>query len=158
MKDLTTFYQICIYITVVMVVFILALNFVVGLQVFPIIVESGFQTGDGTTDEVFSTITNVHDASGNEGFAAMNNLVLGVGALAGLGAGLALGYLFQSTTLIAVSLFTGIFWSAYINTLSVLKAVGFLQSLTDYGFMLIGTVAMLFIFAGAVTGMLSGSG
>jgi len=155
MRDLTTFFQICIYITVTMVIFTLVVNFVSGLGVFPIEVEAGFQEGENSSD-TFSGITNLDDTTGSEGIESLWNLVLGAGA--GLGVGLFLGWAMHSTSLIGVSLFAGIFWSSYINALSILTSLARLNTLSDYGFIAIGTVGMLFIFSGAVAGMLSGSG
>lgn len=154
MKELSTFFQICIYITVAMVLFTLSINFVSALGVFQTDVEAGFVPGD-TSNETFSSVTNVESGS-LTGMGAVWDLVLG--SSIGLVAGAFLGLLMHSTVFIGIGLFAGVFWSAYGNALSIVNTNNWLMTYPMNLFVVMGTVGMMFIFAGAIAGMLSGSG
>lgn len=153
MRDLSTFFQICIYITIVTIIFTLSISFVGGLGVFPTNTQSGVNVGDDPAG-AFEDMTTLTDGQGNYGSDALWNIV--AGSILGLGAGIVLGWAFHSTALLGVSIFSGIFWSSYISAFSTITSMGFLVGLES--FILVGSVGMLFIFAGAVAGMLSGSG
>jgi len=128
-----------------MVVFTLAINFVNSLEVFPIY-ESGFEPG-GNSSDTFTNITNV-EYENDFGFMAI--LVL----FGGVGAAIVLGALIRSPVYLGIALFAAVFWASYINALGVININNWIPA----GFLLIGTVVMIFIFAGAIIGMLSGSG
>lgn len=146
-KD-NTFYQYCVYITLCMVIFSLAISFVNALQVFDI-EASGSPITNNTSDSVINRLT--QNSSG---------LGLGVGELIGIvivggGAGLVIAWATHSTTAIGAFAFSALFWAAYGNMISV---VHILIPPSLAGFLLIGTVAMGFVWVAAVIGMFSGSG
>ena len=147
---LNTFYQICIYITIAGILFTLSVNFVSGLGVFEYTGESGIQTGENVNSSVaaFTTSNDYQD-----GFV-MDNLWAVV--LAGIAGGLVVAWLTHSTSVIGVYIFAFVFWSSYTNIVSMLYNNNFLGEL--WGFIVIGTVGITFVFIGAVAGMLSGSG
>jgi len=60
----------------------------------------------------------------------------------------------RSPVFAGIFLFGTVFWASYVNTMIVLNLGNFVPT----EFLLIGTVAMMFVFSGAVVGMLSGSG
>lgn len=154
MRELTNFYQVCVYICIVMIIFNLCVSFVSGLGVFPYDVDSGIEAGPNSND----TYTNLTDLGGfnNEGFTGMDGLwIIFLGSGATLIIGLFLVLLTRSTNILGIVLFSGVFWSSYISSFSIINVGGFLNDLP--GFVLIGTVGMLFIFSAAVIGMLSGS-
>jgi len=154
MRDLSNFYQICVYICIVMIIFNLCVSFVSGLGVFPYDVDTGIATGPTSND----TYTNLTDLGGfnSEGYTGMDGLwIIFLGSGSTLIIGLFLVLLTRSTNILGIVLFSGVFWSSYISTISIINVGGFLIDLG--GFVLIGTVGMLFIFSAAVIGMLSGS-
>lgn len=155
MKELSTFFQICIYITVAMVLFTLSISFVSALGVFQTTVETGFVPGD-TTNETFSDLTNLETSSGLTGMNAI--LAIVTGSIIGLVGGMALGWIMQSTVFIGIGVFTGVFWTSYISALSIVNTNNWLMAFPMNLFVGMGTVGMLFIFGAAITGMLSGSG
>lgn len=153
MKDFSTMFQICIYITIVTVIFTVSISFVAGLNIFPTVAQGGVIIDDDA-GQTFEDITTLTDGKGNYGTNALWNIV--AGSILGLAGGIVLGYAFQSTALLGISVFSGIFWSAYISAFAAVTSWGYFEGLE--GFILIGSVGMLFVFAGAVAGMLSGSG
>jgi len=152
MKDLSSLFQICIYITMVVLTLSLLISFVGGLGVFPTY-GSGLDV-DGDPESAFEDMTTITDNQGNYGMNALWAIV--GGSVLGLGAGMVLGWAFHSTVLLGVSIFSGVFWSSYVSALATITSNGFLIGLE--GLVFIGSVGMLFIFAGAIAGMLSGSG
>lgn len=154
--NLGTFYQTSAYICMCLIAVNLAFAFMVGLGVFGENFGGAIQTGDdtsGMTDEFMDI-----DATNDEGsYTGMDALWVIVGGSAvGAGAGLLLGFVTHSSVFVGIGLFSGVFWSSYLNSLNILNLGNFLNDLG--GFVLIGTVLMVFMFAGAVIGMLSGSG
>lgn len=146
-----TFFQICVIITLMLVVFTLCVNFVDGLGIFPVNVPAGFQVGSGTNSS-FSNLTDVRDpVTGlSGGMDALWKVCL---TLSGIGA-VVLGLFFHSTIPLAIYLFGAVFWTSYIRSFSVLSLNNYLPE----SFILIGTVLMMFVFAGAIIGMFGGSG
>ena len=155
MKELSTFFQICIYITVAMVLFTLSISFVSALGVFQTGVDAGFVPGD-TTDETFSGLTNLETSEGLTGMNAI--LAIVTGSIIGLVGGVFLGLLMHSTVFIGIGIFTGVFWTSYGSALSIVNTNNWLMAYPMNLFVVMGTIGMLFIFGAAITGMLSGSG
>lgn len=155
MKDFSTFFQICVYIAVVLITFNCLISFVAGLGVFPTDAQSGIVIIDDPAS-TFEDTTTITDNQGNYGIDALWTIV--GGSVLGLGAGMVLGWAFHSTALLAVSIFAGVFWSSYISAFNTISSIGFLSSSNMVAFIAVGSVGMLFIFSGAVAGMLSGSG
>lgn len=147
MKD--TLFQICVSLTILMFLFTLSVQYVSGLGIFsdePII--QGVDTKTGS--ESYSQATQSPDYE--NGYPA-NLMWATIFAGAG-GLGLVLSYFTQSPSILGVFVFSASFWASYVNTLNVIRIGSFI----DPNFMFIGTAAMFFIWAGAVAGMLSGSG
>lgn len=151
MRDLGTFFQICIYITACVIFFTLSVSFVNSLGVFPYTVESGIETGGGT-NATFLGLT-ISDEYGSG--VSMDTVWSIVFTASGIGA-LFVAWITRSISILGVYIFSVVFWSAYVNALSIINIGGFLSDLM--GFVVIGTVGMVIVFAGAVAGMLSGSG
>ena len=60
----------------------------------------------------------------------------------------------QSTNMIGVWLFSSVFWTSYNNAISVIDVNSWIPG----DFLLMFTVAFLFLWVGAVIGILTGSG
>lgn len=155
MRDMSSFYQICVYICITMVIFNLCVSFVSGMGFYPVSMDVGVEV-EGDTNSTFSNITDTGSFN-TVGLSGMEGLwIIFLGSSASLGIGLFLMLITHSTNVLGVCIFSGVFWSSYVNTLSIINIGGFLVGLS--GFLIIGTVGMLFIFSAAVIGMLSGSG
>jgi len=148
-----TFFQVCIFTCIALVIFTLSINFVSALNVFGVPVQMGFEPGDAA-NETFEDLTNVtyetQEGITLSGMDALWMVILG----GGIGIGLVVAWLTHSTAILGVFVFSSIFWASYVRSLGVLNVGGYLPG----GFILIGTVAFGFVWAGAIAGMLSGSG
>ena len=143
MRDWNTFFQTAIYICILIIILTLAINFINGLNLF-IDVESGVSVGD-KPNNVFQSIT---------GFTGgFEYIWISLLTATGLGA-LVVAKLTQSTNMIGVWLFSGVFWTSYNKCISVVDVNGWIPA----EFLLIFTVAILFLWAAAIIGMLTGSG
>jgi len=139
-----TLFQICIIITLSLFIFNLSVHYVSGMGIFDTGSHSGIVPGDdGNT--TFSSVT--QDNTGMNGIWAL--VLTG----AGLG-GLVVAWMTHSTAILGVSIFSVAFWAAYLNTITILGIGNYIPE----GFLLIGTAGMGFVWAGAIAGMLSGSG
>lgn len=144
---LNSFYQYCVYICIMLIIFNFAIAFVNTLDAFPTTYEVGYN-GTGASDTSFENLTTNTTGSGLQ----MDDVWLIV--VSAFVVGLPLVIATRSTTIIGVYIFSAVFWASYGHTLLVVHSM-----LTGYGdFILIGTVAMTFLWVGAVAGMLSGSG
>jgi len=65
--------------------------------------------------------------------------------------GVFLAWVTQDASILGVFIFSGVFWSAFINSMAILTAIGIPIVLVT-----IFVVPVFFIFVGAVVGMLSG--
>lgn len=154
--NIGTFYQACTYICMCVIAVNLSFAFVTGLGVFGDDFTGGVVVGDDT-DSTMNRFINVSASTDTASYTGMDALWIIVGgSVVGTVAGLGLGLITHSSVFVGIGLFSGVFWSSYLNSLGVLNIGGFLDGLV--GFVLIGTVLMVFMFAGAVIGMLGGSG
>lgn len=141
-----TFFQICIVIVLTLIIFNLAVAWINTLGVFQTTVDAGITTGSNSN----ATMSGITD----QPITSIWDFVL-TGTLTGAAAaGLVLTWLTRSTTILGIWIFSVIFWAAYLNTIGILELYNYIP----IGFILIGTVGMLFIWAAAIAGMLSGSG
>jgi len=148
-----TFFQICVIITVSLAILNIAVNFVSGLGVFPISYSEGTPP-IGSTNATMENLTDVRvqQTSGADlvGLDALFVAVLGGGALAAI----VIAWVTRSTAIIGVWILSAVFWYSYGRTHVILD----LQTYLPTEFILMGTIAMGFVWVGAVAGMLSGSG
>ena len=141
--NLNTLFQTCLYFCLCVIIVTLCINFVEGLNVFPTPIESGFNVG-GSSDNIFGALSGL-----GGGLEFVWLLAMG-GGLAVTGLTL---FITHSTIPLGVYLFSAVFWTSYIRALAVI----YTWHIPD-DFLVIGTVVMLFLFAGAVAGMFGGSG
>ena len=128
-----------------MILFSLGTSFVVGLDIFHTNVQS---TGIDSTIEARAKAIAAGDISA---IAA-----LGIFSVAGLIIVLGYAYRTGSWNIVGAYLFGVLFWGSWGSTLSVLSLGGFFNNSYLTSFLLLITVAMTFIFAGAVIGILGG--
>jgi hypothetical protein len=148
--EMESFYQVCVYLSVALMVFTLSINFTAGLGVFGDISPSGGMDVSGNSSDIVGNFTKNPSSEG--GFGNIWLLVFGAGtAIAGLGA-LAIAIATQNATFVGVYVFSVYFWASYINALSIISLGGFLPA----SFILLFTIPIGFVFIGAVVGMLSG--
>jgi len=143
MREWNTFFQTCIYLCITIIVFCTALAFVNALDIYTDVEAGPFI--DDTPDNVFSSI------SGFDG--GMEFVWLSLVTAGGLGA-LVVAKMTQSTNMIGVWLFSSVFWTSYNNAISVIDVNSWIPG----DFLLMFTVAFLFLWVGAVIGILTGSG
>jgi len=139
---MNTFFRIAIFICLFLIVVNLGWSFIRATGAFPDAGEAGISGAE--SNDVFYAFT---------GFAGGMAGVFAVGAsLGAIGAGL-VSWAVKSTTPMGVYLFSIIFWSSYnssLNIMSVSHIPGSMQILI--------TVGIMFVFVGAIIGMLTGSG
>jgi len=140
----STFFSIAITITLVMLVFTLVANFVAGLGVFDEVTGMGTETSN--TGGVLQSITGLSDPN-------MNSIFIGVTGITFLGA-VGLCYLTKNITPIGLHLFGTIFWTSWLRLSVILSYGGYV----DVELISIFTIGVMFVFIGAIIGMLTGSG
>ena len=141
---MATFYQTCIYLCFGLIAFNLLFNFV---DVFGAFTTTNPDVGV-TVDEgnVLSELTGLTDAS-------MNGLWLI--AVGGTGiAAIGLAWITHSITPVGIHLFSTVFWTAYMRTITVVNYGGYIPG----ELIVVFTVITLLLFVAAVIGMLTGSG
>lgn len=142
---INTFFQFCLYICIALIALNLVIAFVVGLDAFDTEFDLGFQGGDNTS-EVFSSYLS---GGGLSGMGAVWDAVLTASGVAAI----VVAILMHSAIPVGAYIFSGVFWTAYGHSFVVLENL-YIPS----DFLIIGTVLMLFMWAGAIAGMFSGSG
>lgn len=149
--ELRSLFHLCVYFCLIMLIFTMCINLVGGMDIWDVSYDPG------TRNTNFTNLTNVTYTDPSTGTASTGMDALWKIAVAGGGAALIVGFLTRSPVFIGVAAFAGVFWSSYINTISIITQGIDLLSPAG-GFIAIGTAAMGFVFAGALAGMLSGSG
>jgi len=145
---INTFFQLCIYICIVLIVFNLAINFVNATGIF-YTVESGVPVGVNATETFGNETTGFLEGGSITGMEAIWDIGISLGFVGVV----LLATAIHSAIPIGVYIFSAIFWVSYHNALGVLTDL-----YIPAEFLLIGTVMMLFFWCGAVAGMFSGSG
>lgn len=137
----------CLYICMLLIIFTLVVNFIDSTSAFDTKIDSGVesQTTDSGVLEVF---TNSPDQTVNNIW-----LVAVGGSLIGA---VGLAYLTHSIVPVGIHLFSTVFWTSYLRAWNVMSAGSFTDDIS--GLMLVFTAAIMFLFIGAIVGMLTGSG
>lgn len=139
---LNSFFRICIFICLLLIIFNLTWAFVHSLGAFPIGEEG---TGSARTSSAIEIFTGLSD-----GMLGLWGLVTGVGlALSGFAS-----WVTKSTTPIGLFIFADVFWVSYNGTIQIINIGNYMPG----NFMLLATVGITFLFIAAVVGMLTGSG
>jgi len=131
----------CLYITLALLVFSLAANFITSLDVFPIEVNGGIETD--TSEGIVEELTGLSDGLDSIWLIA----TFSTGAVSLLGS-----VITRSPTPIAVHLFSVTFWTSYIRALTALNIGAYIPD----QFLLLFTAPLIFIFIGAVISILAG--
>ena len=153
MKELNTFLQICIYISVALILFTLCVNFVSALDVFQTTVETGIVI-TGSSDNIFSELTGL-----DGGMEFVWSIVLTITGVLSVGAAI----LMHSAIPIGAYLFSAVFWTSYNRCISVVNvpvSEGVLLFSTEplSLFLMIISVGILFLWGAAIVGIFTGSG
>jgi hypothetical protein len=146
-RDWSTFFQTCIYICILLIILTFAISFINELNLF-----YDVNVGVETTNKPNNFL---EELTGFEG--GMEYIWLALITSSGLGT-LVVAKLTQSTNMIGVWLFTSIFWTSYNKCLSVINISYGSQEWIPAEFLIMFTVALLFLWIAAVIGMLTGSG
>jgi len=142
---MNTLFRICVYYCIALLVFTLAFNLVAATGAFPINSGSGLQNVEDTT--VLDQVTSVT--------GGMNSIFLGFTILT-LSGTVILAWALHSLLPIAIYFFGFVFWSSFLSAWGVLTGTGFLGEMQPLFFIFF--IVTVFIFIGAIIGMVSGSG
>ena len=147
MRD--TIFQLCLYITIGMVVFSLIFSLLAGISVF-----SEEQPKEGIEIETTDKDNSFYSITGQD---LEKSLLLSAvtGSIIGIATGGLLSFLTKTTSGIGVGLFSGVFWGAYTNVNNIINAGSYLDNV---GLMVIIHVVVGMLFVGAIIGMFTGSG
>ena len=140
---MNTFFRICIYYCIGLLVFTLLFNLVNATGAFDINVNEGLQVSD--SDSALGELTTLETPN--------MNFLIGLIAT-GVAAGIVVGWVTQSIVPVGISIFGSVFWASFINTHSILSTGGYIPG----ELLLIITVCTALIFVAAIVGMLTGSG
>lgn len=138
-----TAFQACMYFTIILLIFTLSVNFVSAANFFNTQTPTGVELNTSSTNSTFLTLTG----------QTTTDLWLLVLVAAGAG-GIVVAWLTHSTAILGVYLFSVIFWGSYGSMLGVTRIGNYIP----VAFLFIATAALIFIWMGAIIGMLSGSG
>jgi len=119
----------------------------VALNIFGNIGDMGVKPGDNTSETMGNFTKNPSFSGG-----MTMGMIWGIVLTASGAVGLVLAWLTQDASILGVFIFSGVFWSSFINAMVVINAMGFIPLL----FIGLFTLPIIFIFVGAVIGMLSG--
>jgi len=139
---MNTFFRICVFFCLSLIIFSLTWNFVYSLQAFEI-PQGNIEAKEPET--LFSEITDFEEGTGGIFVIALTSAMI---------IGLFASWMTKSPVCIGLSMFGVIFWASYLNTLDIIRIGGYLPTELE----LLFTGGMIFIFSGAVIGMLTGSG
>lgn len=141
---MNTFFRVCVIMSLSLIIFTLSINLINGLGVFPTTVEGGVQNINESN--ALTLLTGLDEPN-------MNAIWLGVTGLTFVLA-LGLSALTRSIIPIGLHLFGIVFWTSYIRTFTIVEIGNWLPS----DLIIIFHVCAIFIFIGAIIGMLTGSG
>ena len=135
------FFRVVIWLSILMIVFNLAIGFVASLDVFP--VESVPGTGYVEPDNILTTFTGLS--------GGMENLWLAITTV-GLLLSIPLAILTNSLIPVGIDIFATVFWTAYIKSHTVLSVGGYIP--TEFLGIFLGV--MVIVFIAAIIAMLTG--
>ena len=138
--EMQSLYQVCIYFTIGLMVFTIAVNVMTGMDIFGNI-EPTIGAEGNDTDSYF------HGFTGRD-IPWFWATVIGIEVLVLI----PLAYFTQSTSAIGVYIFGAVFWTSYAHALTVITNSGYVPLFILPLF----TVPLAFIFIGAVIGMFAG--
>ena len=155
--NLNTFFQLAVYICIVLLLFTLAVNFVNATGAFPITVDSGIETEGRDSPGLFENITGL--APGEiPGFpGGMDFIWAAMLSVTGIAA-VAVAVLMHNTTPLGIWLFSSVFWVSYQGMYDVVNITGIFDTNPMASFFILGTVTIFFIWVAAIIGMFTGSG
>ena len=145
----TSFKTFCISASIFIILINLSINLVIGLGIFPSMMTEPVQN-----TSVSNVTGNATQVASGDFFSYLFSLELGLGSIIGLGVSVWAARS-GSWNVAAATIFSVIFWSAWINNLFIIEYASDLVAVGGiYGLL---TVPMIFIYAGATIGILGGS-
>jgi len=139
---MNSFFRICIYYCLGLLVFTLLFNVVSITGAFDMSPAPGIQVS--STEDSLGELTTLETP--NMGY------LWGLVAF-GAASGLVIGWITKSIVPLGISIFGTVFWASFIHTHSILSMGGFIPG----ELLLIFTVCTVLIFVAALVGMLTGS-
>ena len=146
-----SFFQLCVYICIGLIVFNLSISFVAGLGAFDTSTPAGMIRGN-TTDAKMENLS-INATGMNDIWDVIFN-PLGLATIGALAGGVAVMILTQSVTFLGLYIFFTTYWGSYLIAISTLNLFSYMPA----AFLLLITVPIAFIFVAAIIGILAGSG
>jgi len=124
---------------------------------FPATVNTG-ENLHGTGGSIFNNLTQNISSTSDDPFHFDNLWLIGTGIAAGGSIAVAMSILTGTTTFIGIWLFGSVFWSGWINLLTILNTNSYMTG-NAAGVIILGmlTLGMMVMFVGAIIGMFGGS-
>jgi len=139
-------FQLCFYLCIFLVLINLGWGFLRGIDDVWTASASDQNLIDGTNDNsILQELTGL-DSSGTDLWLMITTV--------GGAAALAFSWMVHSLTPLGIYLFGVAFWTSYNGTIAMIGMNGWIPG----DFILIATVGILFLFVGALIGMITGSG
>ena len=139
-------FQMCFYICMVLILINLGWGFLRGIDDVWTSDASAQNAIEGETDQgILQELTGL-DSAGTDLWLMITTV--------GGAAALAFSWMVHSLSPLGIYLFGVAFWSSYNGTVSILSMNGWVPA----DFLLLGTVAVAFLFIGAIIGMINGGG
>ena len=145
--QLSNLFQTCLYFTILLMAFTLCINFATGLGVFGEITPTWGHNIGNTTNTTIQNFTKSEKYNQGIDMNTIWGLVIGGGIIGAV----AVAWLLQDATFVGIYIFSFVFWASFINCWGILFAVGLPASILT-----LFSVPIIFIFIGAIVGMLSG--
>jgi len=144
--ELSSFFRLCIYFTICLIIFLLCVNFVSGMGIFSP-VETDMPSSSG--HDAFSVATNVFvSVTGfSGGVLAVFALLSTIGGIAAVGLALVL----RNTNVIAVYLFSVLYWTSFNGFFNTVNINNFIP----FDFLVAILVGLFFLWVAAIMGMLT---
>ena len=151
---MNTFTSFCIGACIFMIFVGMSIGFIGAMGAFPTIMTNPFN-GENGTKIVENLSGNITGTSGTIDFAS----VWGISTGALIGGAVSLSILTKTTNMIAVWLFGSFFWSSWASILMMINSFAHDFFGSSAGLILVAmiSVGMIFMFIGAIIGLLSGS-
>ena len=148
--ELTNFYQVCVYLSVSLMVFSLVINFLGGLGIFGVVTVDAGVDVQGNQSVIVEGFTKNPSQEGGFGNAWL--IVFGGSTILAAAGAIGIAIATRNATFVGIYVFSIYFWASYLNAVSILSVGGFLLP----GFIVLFTIPVGFVFVGAIVGMLSG--
>jgi len=153
---MNTYNSFCIGACLFIIFIAMGSTFLSALDAFPDVFDYDLE-GTNDTSRFENLTQNITGSSDSKGVSFDTFWIIATGGVAITGA-IVLGILMQSTNIIGVWIFGTVFWSCWSKLIVLFSLFDITSSAAGAALVAMITVGMMFIFIGAIIGMLSQSG